>query len=117
MSATCALCVCLHVGSTGMSKVIAIMGDRIVSASTVGLYCRQLAIHANLAALVHRKFGGNWLERLKTLKQIHKKFIPPTTADETATNAKTSETGKPDVVGLKNTPSTEVSASDFTTFV
>jgi len=48
--------------------------DRALSLHSAGLYCRQLAIHANLAATMHRKLQGNWGERLKQIKAIRKTY-------------------------------------------
>lgn len=37
-----------------MEQVLSVTDSRIVSGAVVGLYVRQLALHANLASLVHR---------------------------------------------------------------
>ena len=68
----------------GVESVFSVMNDRIVSRHAAGLYCRQLAIHANLACGVHRKLSGNWVERLRLLRRIRDDFggaEAPSTAD------------------------------------
>lgn len=69
----------------GMDSVLSIMDDRVASTDTVGVFCRQLAIHANMASLAHRKQKGNWEERLKVLKTISAKHgvEPPADGDPT----------------------------------
>ena len=62
----------------GMDSVISLAEERIVSAECVGVYCRMLAIHANLASRVHRKLSGSWEERLKLLKTIATKHADNT---------------------------------------
>lgn len=57
----------------GMDEVISSKDDRVISNEAVGLYVRQLAIHSNLASLVHRSGAGNWMERLKQIKLIGQK--------------------------------------------
>lgn len=67
----------------GMDEVISSKDDRVISNEAVGLYVRQLAIHSNLASLVHRSGAGNWMERLKQIKLIGQKHsITKTSAVE-----------------------------------
>jgi tuberous sclerosis protein 2 len=69
----------------GMDSVLSIMDDRVVSEDTVGVFCRQLAIHANMASLSHRKQTGNWEQRLKLLRSVADKHgvASPTEGDPT----------------------------------
>jgi hypothetical protein len=57
----------------GMDEVISSKDDRVISNEAVGIYVRQLAVHSNLASLVHRSGAGNWMERLKQIKLIGQK--------------------------------------------
>lgn len=58
----------------GMEDIISTIGVTIVSADFVGFSVRQMAIHANIASLVHRKMFGNWQTRLKEIANIRKRF-------------------------------------------
>ncbi|XP_045478155.1 tuberin isoform X2 [Harmonia axyridis] len=73
---------------------------KIVSDQSVAILARQLALHANLASLVHGSlhtnsqspYASNWLERLRQIKKIRTRVIEamdsPPPADSLNSNSK-----------------------------
>lgn len=79
--------------------------------------------YSELICLLAQKFGGNWLERLKMLKQIHQKFAPTgtsssaTSKDENAPSAENVPKGDKGVLTSGASPNTDAASTDFTAFM
>ena len=63
---------------------------KIVSDSNLSRHVRQMALHCNLAAVIHVKtiynkgdpYASNWLERLRHIKRLKNKVLKEVTEDE-----------------------------------
>ncbi|EDQ84502.1 uncharacterized protein MONBRDRAFT_39243 [Monosiga brevicollis MX1] len=61
----------------GMEKFVAVSSHRIVSTEYAAIYVRQVAMHANLAVLAHRKQPTTFLDRFKQIERILERFGVP----------------------------------------
>jgi hypothetical protein len=64
-----------------MEQMVSVGGYSVLPAEYAAAYVRQLAVHANLAVLAHRKQNSTWLDRLKQVETIRRRFAP---ADKSA---------------------------------
>jgi hypothetical protein len=58
----------------GVEDVVSSHEPRILSHEAVGLFVRQLALHANLNSLIRRNVSSNWMERRKQIQKIGQRF-------------------------------------------
>lgn len=59
--------------------MVSVGGYSVLPALYAAAYVRQLAVHANLAVLAHRKQNSTWVDRLKQIEIIRRRHLaaPP----------------------------------------